>query len=309
MQRRPDQSSPGEERILELTETTPLLEVRNLTHIYGEGTPYRHVALEDCNLKIGRGELVGLIGHTGSGKSTLTQHCNGLLKPTSGQVLVKGIDIFKSKKATHEARFTVGLVMQYPEYQLFEETVRKDIAFGPTNQGLSGKELDDRIAMAAEAVRLPSELLDASPFELSGGEKRRAAIAGVIAMEPDLLILDEPTAGLDPAGRKEILELISAYRRREGKSILFVSHNMDAVAEICSRILVMNKSRLVMDGLPEEVFSRSAELREMGLALPEITEIFGCLALRGVTFDKPVYTRDYAVRKLLERFREGGNDE
>ena len=287
-----------------MTEQTPLLEVRNLTHIYGEGTPFRHVALEDCSLKIGRGELIGLIGHTGSGKSTLTQHFNGLLKPTSGEVLLNGENIFRSKKATVEARSAVGLVMQYPEYQLFEETVRKDIAFGPSNQGLKGKELDDRVMMAAEAVRLPSHLLDVSPFELSGGEKRRAAIAGVIAMEPELLILDEPTAGLDPGGRREILDLIADYRKREGKSILFVSHSMDTVAEVCSRILVMNKSKLVMDGLPEEIFVHAEELREMGLSLPDITEIFSYLASRGVVFDKPVYTRDYAVRKLLGRFRK-----
>ena len=287
-----------------MTESTPLLEVRNLTHIYGEGTPFRHVALEDCSLTIGRGELIGLIGHTGSGKSTLIQHFNGLLRPTSGDVLLKGESIFRSKKATVEARSSVGLVMQYPEYQLFEETVRKDIAFGPSNQGLKGKELDDRVAMAAEAVRLPASLLDVSPFELSGGEKRRAAIAGVIAMEPELLILDEPTAGLDPGGRREVLDLISDYSKREGKSILFVSHSMDAVAETCTRILVMNRSRLVMDGLPEEVFARADELRDMGLSLPEITEIFSFLASRGVVFEKPVYTRDYAVRKLLERFRK-----
>ena len=290
-----------------MSDATPLLEVKNLTHIYGEGTPFRHVALEDCSLKIEKGELIGLIGHTGSGKSTLTQHFNGLLKPTSGEVLLKGENIFRSKKATHEARFSVGLVMQYPEYQLFEETVRKDIAFGPANQGLKGKELEERVAMAADAVRLPASLLDASPFELSGGEKRRAAIAGVIAMEPELLILDEPTAGLDPGGRREILDLIAAYRKREGKSILFVSHSMDTVAEVCSRILVMNRSHLVMDGLPEDIFARADELKEMGLALPEITEIFSYLASRGVFFEKPVYTRGYAVRKLLERFgKEAG---
>ena len=291
-----------------MTEQTPLLEVRHLTHIYGEGTPFRHVALEDCSLTIGRGELIGLIGHTGSGKSTLTQHFNGLLKPTSGEVLLHGEDIFRTKKATVQARSAVGLVMQYPEYQLFEETVRKDIAFGPSNQGLKGKELDDRVAMAAEAVRLSPSLLDVSPFELSGGEKRRAAIAGVIAMEPELLILDEPTAGLDPGGRREILDLIADYRKREGKSILFVSHSMDTVAEFCSRILVMNRSHIVMDGLPEEIFVHADELRDMGLSLPEITEIFSCLASRGVTFEKPVYTRDYAARKLLELFRkEEGN--
>ena len=289
-------------------EKKPILEIRSLSHVYGEGTPFRHAALEDVDLNIYPGELIGLIGHTGSGKSTLIQHFNGLLKPTSGQILLNGEDIHRSKAATVAARFAVGLVMQYPEYQLFEETVRKDIAFGPSNKGLSGKALEDAVMKAAEAVRLPKKLLDVSPFELSGGEKRRAAIAGIIAMEPEILILDEPTAGLDPKGRDEILELITAYRDEQNKTVLFVSHSMDAVADICSRIIVLNRSHIAMDGTPEEIFARHEELRGMGLSLPELTEIFVYMASKGLTFDKPVYTLDYAVKKLTERLEKKGGD-
>ncbi|MBR4865063.1 MAG: energy-coupling factor transporter ATPase [Clostridia bacterium] len=278
----------------------PILEIRSLSHIYGEGTPFRHVALDNVNLKLYQGELVGLIGHTGSGKSTLIQHFNGLLRPTSGQVLLRGEDIFATKTATRNARFAVGLVMQYPEYQLFEDTVRKDIAFGPKNKGITGVELERVILEACDAVNLPRRLLDSSPFELSGGEKRRAAIAGIIAMEPDLLILDEPTAGLDPKGREEILETITAYRKNTGKTVLFVSHSMDTVANVCNRILVMNRSHIAMDASPAEVFSRTEELRNMGLALPDLTDIFVYMQNRGLPISDPVYTMDYAVRKLAE---------
>lgn len=287
----------------------PILETRALTHVYGEGTPFRHVALEDVNLKIHPGELIGLIGHTGSGKSTLIQHFNGLLKPTSGEILLNGEDIHRTKASTVAARFSVGLVMQYPEYQLFEETVKKDIAFGPTNKGFTGKALEDAVMKAVEAVRLPKKLLDSSPFELSGGEKRRAAIAGIIAMEPEILILDEPTAGLDPKGRDEILDFITSYREEQKKTVLFVSHSMDVVANICSRILVLNRSHVAMDGTPEEIFSRHEELKGMGLALPELTEIFVRMAEKGLTFDKPVYTLDYAVKKLTERLSAKGGAE
>ena len=289
-----------------MSEITPILETRALTHIYGEGTPFRHVALEDINLKIHAGELIGLIGHTGSGKSTLISHFNGLLKPTSGEILLHGENIHRTKASTLAARFSVGLVMQYPEYQLFEETVRKDIAFGPSNKGLEGKALDEAVQRAADAVRLPEKLLDASPFELSGGEKRRAAIAGIIAMEPDILILDEPTAGLDPKGRGEVLDFITAYRREMNKTVLFVSHSMDAVADICSRIIVLNRSHIAMDGTPEEVFSRHVELKQMGLSLPELTDIFVYMDAHGLHFDKPVYTMDYAVKKLTERLAAKG---
>lgn len=282
----------------------PLLEVRSLTHIYGEGTPFRHVALEDVNLSLYQGELVGLIGHTGSGKSTLIQHFNGLLKPTSGQVLLRGTDIFQNKTTTRNARFAVGLVMQYPEYQLFEDTVRKDIAFGPKNKGITGVELDRVVLAACDAVKLPHRLLEASPFELSGGEKRRAAIAGIIAMEPDILILDEPTAGLDPKGREEIMDTITAYRNNTGKTVLFVSHSMDTVASVCDRILVMNRSRLVMDAAPSEVFSRTGELRQMGLALPDLTDIFVYMREKGLPITDSVYTMDYAVRKLVELYSQ-----
>lgn len=278
----------------------PILEIRSLSHIYGEGTPFRHVALDNVNLKLYPGELVGLIGHTGSGKSTLIQHFNGLLRPTSGQVLLRGEDIFATKTATRNARFTVGLVMQYPEYQLFEDTVRKDIAFGPKNKGISGVELERVILEACDAVNLPRRLLDSSPFELSGGEKRRAAIAGIIAMEPEILILDEPTAGLDPKGREEILKTITDYRKNTGKTVLFVSHSMDTVASVCDRILVMNRSHLAMDATPAEVFSRTEELRNMGLALPDLTDIFVYMQKNGLPISDPVYTMDYAVRKLTE---------
>ncbi|MBR5869192.1 MAG: energy-coupling factor transporter ATPase [Clostridia bacterium] len=280
----------------------PILEVCSLTHIYGEGTPFRHVALEDINLKLYQGELVGLIGHTGSGKSTLIQHFNGLLRPTSGRILLRGEDIFASKAATRKARFSVGLVMQYPEYQLFEDTVRKDIAFGPKNKGITGQELERVILEACDAVNLPRQLLDASPFELSGGEKRRAAIAGIMAMEPDILILDEPTAGLDPKGHREILETMTSYRNNTGKTVLFVSHSMDTVANVCDRILVMNRSHVVMDAPPAEVFSRTAELKDMGLALPDLTDIFVYMQKNGLPIQDAVYTMDYAVRKLTELY-------
>lgn len=280
----------------------PILEIRSLTHVYGEGTPFRHVALEDVNLKLYQGELVGLIGHTGSGKSTLIQHFNGLLRPTSGQVLLRGEDVFTSKAATRKARFAVGLVMQYPEYQLFEDTVRKDIAFGPKNKGITGPELDRVILEACDAVNLPRRLLDVSPFELSGGEKRRAAIAGIMAMEPDILILDEPTAGLDPKGREEILETMTTYRKNTGKTVLFVSHSMDTVASVCDRILVMNRSHIAMDATPAEVFSRTAELQDMGLALPDLTNIFVYMQKNGLPITDAVYTMDYAVRKLTELY-------
>jgi len=282
----------------------PILEIEDLTHIYGEGTPFRHIALEHISLKVTQGELIGIIGHTGSGKSTLIQHFNGLLKPTSGRVLLKGTDIFRSKVHTRSARFTVGLVMQYPEYQLFEETVRKDIEFGPRNKGLSGDLLNDAVERAAEAVGLSPDQMDASPFDLSGGEKRRVAIAGILAMDPEILVLDEPTAGLDPHMRKEVLSIIK--RQHElGKTVLFVSHSMDIVADICQRILVMNKSQIIMDDTPEKIFARADELKSVGLALPELTEIFEYMHKNGLRMDKAVYTMNYAVKKLNEYIERG----
>ena len=276
----------------------PILEVKNLNHIYSIGTPFEHVALEDVSFCVERGEFIGIIGHTGSGKSTLIQHLNGLLKPTSGTILLDGKDIWENKATTRQSRFRVGLVFQYPEYQLFEETVYKDIAFGPQNMGLDEKEIDRRVRQAAGFVGLSEEQLQVSPFDLSGGQKRRVAIAGVIAMEPEVLILDEPTAGLDPEGREEILENIQAYRQAKNATIMMVSHSMNDVAKLTQRLLVMNGSRLTMDGTPEEVFARAEELLEMGLDIPEITRIFLALSKSGANV-KPVYTMDAAVSALV----------
>ena len=284
--------------------TTPILEIRDLTHTYSAGTPFEHVAVEGVNLSIHPGELIGVIGHTGSGKSTLIQHLNGLLKPTSGQILYKGEDIWKDKKFTHSIRGKVGLVFQYPEYQLFEETCFKDIAFGPKNQGVSGKELETRVRRAAGFVGIGEDLLEKSPFDLSGGQKRRVAIAGVIAMEPDVLILDEPTAGLDAAGRNAILANIRDYQQSQNAAVIMVSHSMEEVAELCTRLIVMNKGRVAMDGTPAQVFVRSAELEGMGLSVPQVTTVFRLLRERGLDLPADVYTLRYALARLLER-KEG----
>ena len=282
---------------------TPILEIKNLSHVYSEGTPFEHVALHEVSFRVDRGEFIGIIGHTGSGKSTLIQHLNGLLKPTSGQVLLDGVDIWSHKNITRQARFRVGLVFQYPEYQLFEETVYKDIAFGPKNMGLKPNEVDRRVREAAGFVGLTEAQLKASPFELSGGQKRRVAIAGVIAMEPEVLILDEPTAGLDPEGREEILSNIRAYRESKNAAILMVSHSMSDVARITDRLLVMNGSHLAMDGFPDQVFSRATELVEMGLDIPEVTRIFMRLQQLGLSVPC-VYSVEQAVT-LLKRMKEG----
>ena len=275
----------------------PILEIKNLSHLYSAGTPFEHKALDGVSFSVERGEFIGIIGHTGSGKSTLMQHMNGLLKPTSGQVLLDGEDIWKDKKTVRQARFRVGLVFQYPEYQLFEETVYKDIAFGPKNMGLKADEVDRRVREAAGFVGLTEQQLKVSPFDLSGGQKRRVAIAGVIAMEPEVLILDEPTAGLDPVGREEILENIQAYRRAKNATIMMVSHSMSDVARLTDRLLVMNGSRLAMDGTPDEVFRRAHELVEMGLDIPEVTRVFLRLRELGLTVE-PVYSIDQAVAAL-----------
>lgn len=275
----------------------PLLEVRDLTHIYSAGTPFEHKALDNVSFSVERGEFLGVIGHTGSGKSTLIQHLNGLLKPDSGRVLLDGRDIWTDKATTRQARFRVGLVFQYPEYQLFEETVYKDIAFGPGNMGLGKEEIDRRVREAAGFVGIRDELLEVSPFDLSGGQKRRVAIAGVIAMEPEILILDEPTAGLDPEGREGILANINAYRKAKNATIMMVSHSMSDVARLTDRLLVMNESRLAMDGTPAQVFSRAEELLAMGLDIPDVTRVF--LALRRMGMDvENVYTLDQAVAAL-----------
>ena len=277
----------------------PILQVQNLNYIYSAGTPFEHQALHDVSFAVSRGEFIGIIGHTGSGKSTLMQQLNGLLKPTSGKILLDGKDIWSDKKLTRQARFRVGLVFQYPEYQLFEETVYKDIAFGPKNMGLKPEEIDRRVREAAAIVGLTEAQLEVSPFDLSGGQKRRVAIAGVIAMEPEVLILDEPTAGLDPVGREEILKNIEDYRRKHNATIMMVSHSMDDVARLTDRLLVMNGSHLAMDGTPAEVFTRAEELVEMGLNIPQVTRVF--LELKRLGLDvEPVYTIDQAVKVLKE---------
>ena len=277
----------------------PILQVRDLTYTYSIGTPFEHTALDKVNFALNRGEFVGIIGHTGSGKSTLMQQLNGLLKPTSGEVLLDGQDIWSDKKLTRAARFRVGLVFQYPEYQLFEETVYKDIAFGPTNMGLSKEEIDRRVREAAGFVGITEQQLQVSPFDLSGGQKRRVAIAGVIAMEPEVLILDEPTAGLDPVGREEILANIQAYRKAKNATVLMVSHSMEDVARLTDRLLVMNGSRLAMDSTTAQVFERAEELTEMGLSIPQVTQVFLKLRELGVNVPK-VYTLDAAVEALLK---------
>ena len=275
----------------------PILEIKDLNHIYSAGTPFEHVALKDVSFTVERGEFIGVIGHTGSGKSTLMQHLNGLLKPTSGQIILDGKDIWSDKKLTRQSRFRVGLVFQYPEYQLFEETVYKDIAFGPKNMGLPAEEIDRRVREAAGFVGLTEAQLEVSPFDLSGGQKRRVAIAGVIAMEPEILILDEPTAGLDPEGREDVLQNIDNYRKAKNATIMMVSHSMNDVARMASRLLVMCDAHLAMDGTPKEVFEHAQELLDMGLDIPEITRVFLKLQQRGLPVNQ-VYTMDQAVAEL-----------
>ena len=281
----------------------PVLEIKNLNYIYSVGTPFEHKALDNVSFAVNRGEFIGIIGHTGSGKSTLMQQLNGLLKPTSGQVLLDGQDIWSDKKLTRQARFRVGLVFQYPEYQLFEETVYKDIAFGPKNMGLKPDEIDRRVREAASFVGLTEKQLEVSPFDLSGGQKRRVAIAGVIAMEPEVLILDEPTAGLDPTGRAEILDNIDRYRKAKNATVMMVSHSMEEVARMTDRLLVMCDAHLAMDGTPADVFTKAEELVEMGLNIPQVTQVF--IALRKMGVDIPnVYTIDQAVA-VLKAFKGG----
>ena len=283
----------------------PILEIKNLNYIYSAGTPFEHKALDDISFRVYPGEFIGIIGHTGSGKSTLMQQLNGLLKPTSGQILLDGQDIWSDKMVTRQARFRVGLVFQYPEYQLFEETVYKDIAFGPKNMGLGPEEVDRRVREAAGFVGLTEKQLEVSPFDLSGGQKRRVAIAGVIAMEPEVLILDEPTAGLDPVGRAGILSNIEAYRKAKNATIMMVSHSMEDVARLTDRLLVMNGSRLAMDGTPEEIFTHAQELVQMGLNIPQVTQVFLHLKELGLQVEN-VYTISQAVAAL--RTIRGGTE-
>lgn len=262
-----------------------VLELKNLSFVYGQGTPFEKKAVDNVNLDIEKGEFIGIIGHTGSGKSTLVQMLNGLIKPTEGQVLLDGVDIWEKPKEIRKIRFKVGMVFQYPEYQLFEETVYKDIAFGPANMGKSGQELDYAVKKAAKFAGLKSDLLQKSPFDLSGGEKRRAAIAGVIAMDPEVLVLDEPTAGLDPMGRDVLLSQIVQYHKERKNTVLLVSHSMEDIARVADRIIVMNSSHLVMFDKTKEVFSHGRELEKIGLRVPQITKIM--LELREKGYDIP----------------------
>ena len=283
----------------------PIIRVENLTHTYGVNTPFCRSAVDGVSLEIMEGEFLGVIGHTGSGKSTLIQHLNGLLKPTAGTIYLDGRDIWADPKRIREVRFQVGLVFQYPEYQLFEETVYKDIAFGPRNMGLEEKEIDRRVRSAAEFAGLRPDMLDKSPFDLSGGQKRRVAIAGVIAMEPKVLILDEPSAGLDPAGRKSLLANIRAYHEQRGTTVVMVSHSMDEVAENVDRIIVLADAGVVMSGTPHEVFSRAQELQDVGLNVPQVTQVAMDLRRRGVAVDPAVYTVDQ-LRQALNGLKGGG---
>ncbi|MBQ6116091.1 MAG: energy-coupling factor transporter ATPase [Oscillospiraceae bacterium] len=284
----------------------PILRVDHLTHTYSEGTPFERNAVEDMSLSVMPGEFLGIIGHTGSGKSTLIQHLNGLLKPTSGRVYLAGEDIWARPREIRRVRFRVGLVFQYPEYQLFEETAFEDIAFGPRNMGLDEKEIDQRVRSAAAFVGLEEDQLHRSPFELSGGQKRRVAIAGVIAMEPEVLILDEPTAGLDPNGREKILGQIRAYHRAKGNTVILVSHSMEEIARNVDRIAVLHRAHIYMDGTPAQVFARAKELTDIGLDVPQVTKVAHALRQRGIPVDGSVYTVEELQRQLLALKGGGG---
>ena len=283
-----------------------ILETKKLSHIYSAGTPFQRTALDGVDFQAYPGEYLGIIGHTGSGKSTLIQHLNGLLKPTSGQVLFQGTDIWTDLKTTRRTRFQVGLVFQYPEYQLFEETVYKDISFGPRNMGLDEKEIDRRVRSAAYFVGLRDDQLDQSPFELSGGQKRRVAIAGVIAMEPKVLILDEPTAGLDPVGTESILSNIRAYHKAQNATIIMVSHSMEEMARTVDRLVVVNDGKIALEGAPSQVFQHGQELEDMGLGIPQMTRVFNRLKAMGVDVGSSVYTVEQAKRAILDALAKKG---
>ncbi len=283
------------------------IEVRNLNHIYSKGSPFEKVALSDISFKINDGEFVGLIGHTGSGKSTLIQHLNGLLKPDGGSVYVDGADISDKSVNMREIRSKVGIVFQYPEYQLFEETVYKDIAYGPKNLGLGDSEIDERVRHVAQVVGLDEKYFEKSPFELSGGQKRRVAIAGVLAMQPRVLILDEPAAGLDPVGRDEILNRIKTLHETEGLTVVLVSHSMEDIARLAERIMVMEGGQLKMFDTVEKVFARSAELSAMGLNVPQACLVMQGLRAGGLEVDDKIYTVDKACSEILRCLREAGN--
>ncbi len=280
-----------------------VIKTENLSYVYGEGTPFRKVAVDNVNLEIEEGEFVGVIGHTGSGKSTLIQHFNGLLQPSSGKIYIDGEELWQDKSRLRPIRFKVGLVFQYPEYQLFEETVYKDIAFGPKNMGLDDGEIDKRIRETIRLVGLSENVLDKSPFELSGGQKRRVAIAGVMAMEPKVLILDEPASGLDPKGREQILGLIREYHKEKKNTVLLVSHSMEDVAKHASKILVMNKAKVFCYDTPVNVFHRADELQQMGLSVPQITRVFNRLKAMGYQIKDDVYTVDFGKNLLLDMLK------
>ncbi len=282
-----------------------VLSAKNLNYLYSAGTPFEMAALKDINIDIEKGDIVGIIGHTGSGKSTLIQHFNGLLKPFSGEILLSGENIWSEQVNIRDVRFRVGLCFQYPEYQLFEETCYKDIAFGPANMGLSEEEIDKRVRGAARFIGVKDEHLQKSPFDLSGGEKRRVAIAGVMAMNPEVLILDEPTAGLDPRGRDTVLGMIRDYQKQTGNTVLIVSHSMEEVAKLVHRVLVMNKAQVAMYGTVDEVYSHSKELTDMGLNVPQITRIFAGLKQRGFPVKENIYTVEQGKKELLRCLKEG----
>ena len=283
-----------------------ILETQNLTYKYSVGTPFEKVAIEDISISVEKGDFIGIIGHTGSGKSTLVQHLNGLLRPTSGTILLDGKDIHSDKNFTRQARFKVGLCFQYPEYQLFENTVYEDIAFGPKNMKLSKEEIKERVLRAAEFVGVRNDMLQKSPFDLSGGEKRRVAIAGVMAMQPEILILDEPSAGLDPKGRKVISEMIEQYRKNTGSTVIVVSHSMEDVAESADKVLVMNKGKVEYFASVDEVFSNAEHLVEIGLNVPEITKVFLALKKQGYDVRTDIYSVNEAKAELLRLFKERG---
>ena len=283
-----------------------ILKTENLNYVYSENTPFEMAALKNVNIEIEQGDFVGIIGHTGSGKSTLVQHFNGLVKPTSGKIYFNGEDIWADEKKINDLRFKVGLVFQYPEYQLFDATVESDIAFGPRNMGLSEEEIKIRVEMAAHYVGLSKDLLQKSPFDLSGGQKRRAALAGVLAMQPQVLILDEPTAGLDPIGRDTILDRISEFRKQSNTTILLVSHSMEDVAKVANKVLVMNNGEAVMFDTVENVYSHGDELHEMGLNIPHITKVVMGLRKKGIDIPKGIYTVDKAYEALIDLFKKEG---
>lgn len=282
-----------------------ILRAQGLTYVYSPGTPFEKTAVDNVNLSVNKGEFLALIGHTGSGKSTLIQHFNALLKPTRGQVFLHGRDIWESKEVTRKARFQVGLVFQYPEHQLFEETIEADVSFGPRNMGLEPEEVHRRVVESLAACGMGEDMLPKSPFDLSGGQKRRVALAGVLAMEPEVLVLDEPAAGLDPRGRDDIFRFITEYHEKHGTTVIFVTHSMEDAARLASRIVVMRDSHVFMDGTPPEIFSRAGELLEAGLDVPQVTRVFLKLREMGAPVREGVYTVEQAAQEILRCKKEG----